>query len=113
MAEAPSIDRIRGWLTESLFGAWLENPVGLWPLVRIPQELADDLGSKVTVAKLSSQTAEKKIRQHPALSILDYGHAQEEVTTASEIIRCGATKLIFGTVPQEAHAHIRVVQATG
>ncbi|WP_233487543.1 phage minor head protein [Thalassovita gelatinovora] len=112
LPERPSIDLIQSWLTESLFGAWLDNPVGLWPLARIPQSLADEMGTKVTIAKLSPQTAAKQLRQHPELSILDYGHAQEVVSDATEIIRDGANNLIFVKVPPDANGHVLVVKAT-
>lgn len=112
LPEQISIDLIQSWLTENLFGAWMDNPVGNWPLARLPAELAAQIGSKTSVAHMSAQTAAKQLREHPELSIFDYAHAQQIIDQASEVIRDGEKNLIFVKEPKDANGHVMVVKAT-
>jgi len=112
LPEQPSIDLIQSWLTESLFGAWLQNPAGLWPLARLPEDLANRIGSKTRIANMSAHTAAKQLREHPELSIFDYAHAQQVVDQATEVIRDGDKNLIFVKEPEDANGHVLVVKAT-
>lgn len=79
----PSIDLIQGWLQHSVFEDWLRDPVGAWPLVRLPDEDAAVLGSKRKVADLSAATALKQVREHPDLAPADYALAQQVIDTAA------------------------------
>ncbi|WP_323780128.1 phage minor head protein [Thalassovita sp.] len=112
LPEQLSIDLIQSWLTENLFGAWLDKPSGQWPLARLSEELASEIGAKTQIASLSAQTAKKQLREHPELSVFDYAHAQQVVAQATEIIRDGEKNLIFVKEPPDASGHVLVVKAT-
>lgn len=108
----PSIDLIQSWLTENLFGAWLENPTGHWPMARLSDTIAERLGSSQRVAWMSAETARKQLRRHPELSIFDYAEAQSVVSQATRVIRDSPSSLVFVLEPQGANGHMLVVKAT-
>jgi hypothetical protein len=108
----PSQDLIRSWLTETLFGKWLEAPDGDWPLVRLSEAMADRIGASSRVAFLSAQTARKQLAHHPELTIFDYGEAQRVVSEATEVLSAREKELVFVFSPPDAGGHILVVKAT-
>ncbi|MGC9368701.1 MAG: phage minor head protein [Paracoccaceae bacterium] len=107
----PSIDLIQSWLTENLFGAWFQNPTGLWPLARLRDEHAEALGAKTAIAKMSPQTAAKQLEEHPELTIFDYAEAQRVVSQATHVIEDDGS-LVFWFEPAGANGHVLVVKAT-
>ena len=61
------------------FRAWLERPVGNFPLAVIPVQDAAAIGSTARVAKISPETLAKQQRHHPELTAADYALVQEAV----------------------------------
>ncbi|WP_306043655.1 phage minor head protein [Mameliella sp. MMSF_3455] len=112
LPEQPSVDLIQSWLTENLFGNWLADPKGLWPMLRLSDEQAERIGASTRVAMMSERTAEKQLREHPELTIFDYGQAQRVVQEATEVLHDGDKNLIFVLAPQGMSGHVLVVKAT-
>ena len=75
----PAIAVIQDWLGTEAFAAWLDNPQGNWPLVRLPDEDAGRIGAQTTVADLSPETAAKQKREHPELTPEEYRLAQRVI----------------------------------
>lgn len=95
LPRAPSIALIQDWLRWDGFARWLEAPQGSWPLVRLPEAMAADLGARGPVAHIPAGVAAKQISKHPELSIREYLAAQDVVDGATEIIRSGDRALVF------------------
>ena len=112
LPERPSISLIQSWLTESLFGAWMKNPVGLWPLARIPQARAEQIKSKVAVAKLSPETLTKQVAEHGELSVAEYARVQRVVQEATEVLQHGQQHLVFIQEDPANRGFVLVVKAT-
>lgn len=109
LPERPAIDLIQSWLTEALFGAWMKNPVGLWPLARIPQKDAEKLGSQKLTAHISPRTMKKQDKEHPELLLMDYLRIQPTVSEATEILFDGHGSVIYVLEDQEFGGHVLVV----
>jgi len=52
--------------------AWLENPEGKFPVMRLTDDAAQAIGAKDPVAVLSPENAKKNFRAHPELKAADY-----------------------------------------
>ncbi|MBI4804454.1 MAG: minor capsid protein [Desulfovibrio sp.] len=80
-AAPPEIARqaVRDMTHGPLLPAWLEKPVGNFPLVVVPEEDAALIGAKCQVGRLSQQTMGKQAKSHPELGPADYRLAQEAV----------------------------------
>ncbi len=111
LPERPAMDLIQSWLTENLFGRWLASPDVPWPMARLPQARAEELGSKSTVAMMSPETAAKQLRQHPELTIFDYSEAQRVVSEATEVIFDGLNTSVFVFAPDGIGGHVLVIKA--
>lgn len=111
LPERPAIDLIQSWLQSSVFERWYENPIGWFPLLRIPEARAEQIGAKVTVAKLSEETFAKQLRRHPELTITEYRGAQGVVDYHTEVIQDGALNLIF-VREDKAGGYTLVLKAT-
>lgn len=101
---------IQSWLTGGGFMAWLQQPVGSWPLVRLRRNDAAAIGSRRRVAELSPETAAKQLRKHPELTAADYALAQQTVDEATHRIKDGPRSLIF--IREAEDGHVIVVKAT-
>ena len=77
----PSVDLIQDWVRSQIFSRWLANPVGDFPLVRIPAEEAAALNAKGTVGWLSPDTVLKQGKA--PLAAADYALAQEVIDKAT------------------------------
>ena len=75
----PSIDLIRDWIRSDGFEAWWKNPLGDFPLARLPDADAIAIGSAERVAWLSPTTLAKQRSRHPELAPAEYAMAQEAV----------------------------------
>jgi len=96
------------------FKQWLAKPQGSWPLVRISDADAKMIGSKVTVAQLSADTAIKQVRVHPELTAKEYAQAQFVADHATMTIQDSATSLVYVLEQGSAAAggYVLVVKAT-
>ncbi len=110
LPEQPSIDLIRSWLSAELFGAWLANPVGAWPLLRISQDQAARIGSTKMVANMTGDVARQQLRRHPELDALDYLRAQDVVSNADRVI-AQRRALIFVWQPPGDRDHVWLMRA--
>lgn len=108
----PSVDLIQSWLRSEIFGAWLENPIGTFPMVRLSEPDAARIGAARTVADISADTAAKQLREHPELTIFDYAEAQRAVSEATLVVADGPRSLVYVFDPKEANGHVLVVKAT-
>ncbi|PWE29973.1 virion morphogenesis protein [Maritimibacter sp. 55A14] len=95
LPERPSIDLIQSWLALPAFAEWLAAPNGAWPLVRLSATDAKRIGAKRRVADLSADTAVKQRREHPEITAVDYARAQDTISQADQVIRDGATALVY------------------
>ncbi|KAF0235337.1 MAG: phage head morphoproteinis [Desulfovibrionaceae bacterium] len=68
-----------------VLSAWLERPVGNFPLVVVPEADAKRIGAKCQVGRLSQQTAGKQAAKHPELGPDDYRAAQDAVDHGERI----------------------------
>lgn len=109
----PSIDLIRQWLVSGPFEAWLREPVGAWPLVRLHSDDAAALGAKTTVADLSAETALKQRRDHPALTPADYAMAQRTVSEATYRVRPTPRSMIFAHDTGDGHVAVVTIMRSG
>ena len=105
-----SIDLIQSWLNSNAFTRWQANPTDHWPLARIPRAHAERIGSKEVVAKLSSKTMAKQIRNHGELTSADYLAAQRTISGASQVVQDSAQSLIY--LLDDPAGHLIVVKAT-
>ncbi len=96
------------------FKQWLAKPQGSWPLVRISDADAKAIGSKVTVAQLSADTAIKQVRVHPELTAEEYAQAQFVADHATTTIQDSANSLVYVLEQGNADAggYVLVVKAT-
>jgi len=110
-AAPPEIARqaVRDMTHGPVLPAWLEKPVGSFPLVVVPGEDAALIGAKSQVGRLSQQTAGKQAKNHPELGPADYRLAQEAVDQG-ERIQEGSNKLHY--VLDQPGGMLVVVKAT-
>jgi SPP1 gp7 family putative phage head morphogenesis protein len=96
------------------FKRWLANPQGSWPLVRISDADAKAIGSKLTVAQLSADTAIKQVRVHPELTADEYSQAQFVADHATTTVQDSATSLVYVLEQgsSDAGGYVLVVKAT-
>ncbi len=95
LPERPSIDLIQSWLKSEAFAEWYANPVGNWPLVRIPALDAKLIGATRLTADLSPETVNKQLRKHLELSTREYALAQGVIDNPSIVAREGEHNLIY------------------
>ncbi|MBM2294698.1 virion morphogenesis protein [Sulfitobacter pseudonitzschiae] len=108
----PSIDLIQEWLKSTGFAEWMKNPIGNWPLARIPDSAAEAIGAQTRVAHLSPQTRTKQLRDHPELSPAEYALAQTTIDGATHRIQDGPRNLIFVRDAKDARGYVLVIKAT-
>jgi hypothetical protein len=111
LPERPSIDLIQNWLRLDAFADWMRHPQGTWPLARIPQQHADELGAKVKVAMLSAETAAKQEREHPELKGIDYLMAQRTIDAATRRIQDTPLSMIY-VLEEKTVGYVLVVKVT-
>lgn len=112
LPDRPAIDLIQNWLTDRIFGEWLRNPSGSFPLVRLAEATAARIGARKTVADMSAETALKQLRRHPELTVFDYAEVQRVVSHATRVIQDGPSSLVFLLEPTDANGHLLVVKAS-
>lgn len=82
LPDRTAADLLRALVGHRVFEDWYENPHGTWPLVKIPDTEAEEIGARGAIAVLSASTAAKQKRQHPELIPQDYRSAQSAVDGA-------------------------------
>lgn len=70
------------------------------------------IGASTRVVMMSERAAAKQLREHPDLTIFDYGQAQRVVTEATEVVQDGPNTLLYVFAPEGFGRHILVVKAT-
>ncbi len=108
----PSVATIQDWVRSSLFARWFAEPAGAFPLARISDAHAARIGAEVRIAEISAETARKQKREHPELSVLEYGTAQRVIDGATEIIQDGPTSMVFILAEPGDSGRVLVVKAT-
>jgi len=109
LPDQPSVDLIQDWLREG-FEAWLKDPRGNWPMVRLSAEDAASLGAQRRVADMSEETARKQLREHPELTPAEYAMAQLAVDEATHRVRDTPRSMVF--IRDADDGHLVVVKAT-
>jgi hypothetical protein len=105
----------RDWLNGRSFAKWIEKPFGTWPVARIPDEAAQQIGSTVKVASLSAETMVKQKAHHPELNWTDYRLTQEIIDRPDHVIQDGERSLVYVALrPDDDHSggHVFVIKAT-
>ena len=95
LPQALSIALINSGIQSKAFEKWFGNPVGHWPVARVQSEVADAVGSRMTVAKLSAETLAKQKREHPELTLADYTLLQMVVDTATHRVKDGERSIVL------------------
>lgn len=112
LPEKPSIDLIQDWVRSETFGRWMEKPQGSFPLVRIADAQADQIGAQTRIGQISAETMAKQLREHPELTAFDYAEAQRVVSDATRRIQDGDNSMIYVLEPENASGFVLVVKAT-
>lgn len=112
LPEKPSVGLIQDWLRSDAFADWFAAPSGTFPLARISDTHAAQIGAEVRVAHMSAETAAKQLREHPELLTREYVQAQNVVDRATTVVRDGAQSLVFIHEPPDANGLVLVVRAT-
>ena len=104
----------QGLITEQAFAKWLKNPQGEIPLLVLPVEDAEKIGSSLRTAILSSQTAEKQLREHPDLTAAEYLSVQTIVDYATSKVQDSPRSMIYirELLDEASGGHVLVVKAT-
>ena len=91
-----------------VFAAWYKQPAGLFPVGRLGQAHADELGATTRAVNLSAETAQKQRRNHPDISPADYRHVQETIDRGTAI-KDGTKAMIFVL---EDGGYVTVIKST-
>lgn len=91
------------------FAAWMQAPVGSWPIAVMPAAHVAQLGAQSDVVRLSADTMEKQLRSHADLAAADYARVQDVLETG-EVIYESAREVVF--LVDEPGGFVAVVKAT-
>lgn len=69
VAETALRDIASSWRVKRILS---QEAPGTAPIAILPQDIADRLGAKTTIIRVSASTAEKQADKHPELSVIDY-----------------------------------------
>ncbi|MES2435067.1 MAG: phage minor head protein [Pseudomonadota bacterium] len=112
-------DLMKSWAESESFAAWLADPKGAWPLVKISADDALAIGAKARVASLTSASVEKQRGRHGELKAEEYLAAQRVVDQATVRLtdtdpKTGTTSRIFilELPTEDAGGYVLVVKAT-
>lgn len=112
LPQQPSIDLIQSWIRSETFARWVDAPIEPFPVARIQQSDADRLGARTKIVSLSAETMQKQTREHPELSVTEYGSIQAVIENAGEIIQDRPGSLVYIWAPPDGGGHLLVVKAT-
>lgn len=103
-----------GLFTERTMQEWLDKPTGFVPLVSIPAKDMEKIGSKISIALLSEDTAVKQLSEHPELTAAEYLQAQTVIDNATYTVQDSPTSLVYirEIASGDAAGHVLVVKAT-
>lgn len=90
---------------------WLKDPVGSWPLVRLPDADAKLIGAKNVVGSLSEETAKKQVARHPEMTAAEYAQAQSVVDSSTAKVQEGPRSMLYIRAESDG-GHVLVVKAT-
>lgn len=112
-----AIDVLRSWIESPMFARWMTSPSGDWPVLRLPDEIAERLGSKVRIARMSPQTAAKQRDRHPELTAADYAAAQATADDPDEVLfetnsETGTRSVVLISAPDARTGQTVVVKST-
>lgn len=110
LPHALSVALINAGVQSKAFEAWFGNPVGNWPVARVQNEVAEAVGSNMTVAKLSAETLAKQKREHPELTLADYMLLQMVVDNATHRVKDGDRSVVL--VLDDPAGFLLVLKAT-
>lgn len=110
LPRALSVALINAGVQSKAFEAWFGNPVGNWPVARVQNEVAEAVGSNMTVAKLSAETLAKQKREHPELTLADYMLLQMVVDNATHRVKDGDRSVVL--VLDDPAGFLLVLKAT-
>lgn len=105
MARASIADLVGG----QAFAEWYRKPAGSFPLAYLAQGLAERLGAKTQLVALSEDTLAKQLREHPEITLDEYGVVQAAIDQGEQILDARDGSLIF--ILEEA-GYVTVIKAT-
>jgi hypothetical protein len=106
---------IQDTLATVAFAQWLQKPDSNdWPLAVIPEQDAQSLGSKITIATLSHETYTKQLRVHAELTAAEYRQAQNVIDNPTNKVKDGDYSYIYYKVIEDAKSggYVLVVKTT-
>jgi hypothetical protein len=106
---------IQDTLATVAFAQWLQKPDSNdWPLAVIPEQDAQELGSKITIATLSHETYTKQLRGHAELTATEYRQAQSVIDNPTNKVKDGDYSYIYYKVIDDAKTggYVLVVKTT-
>ncbi len=108
-----SLALVREWITSEAFRRWLDDPRGSWPVARLPDAEAEDIGATVRIVELPAETARKQREVHPELEPLEYLDIQRVIEARTIRIVEGRNIVYVLVEPTpERGGHVLVVKAT-
>lgn len=90
------------------FGKWYEKPSGNWPVGRLQEGQAAEIGAKTRTVMLSEETAGKQKLSHPELYADEYRFVQGAIDRGEQI-KDGERNLVF---IHEEDGYVCVVKST-
>ncbi|WP_137971876.1 phage minor head protein [Pseudomonas sp. F(2018)] len=110
-AAPPPIVRssIADLVTGPAFSEWYRKPAGAFPLAYVGKELAERMGAKTQLVAFSEETLAKQLREHPEITLGEYGVVQTAVDQGEQILDARDGSVIFIL---EEEGYVTVVKAT-
>jgi len=100
---------VRELVRSPVFGEWMRNPRGDFPLAVVQDADAARIGAQAHVVRFSRETWQKQNREHPEIMPEEYTAVQEAVERGSAI-QDGDKSLIY--LLEDATGYVAVVKAT-
>ncbi|MFT7722257.1 MAG: phage minor head protein [Roseateles sp.] len=112
LAAPLAVAAIRDLTSSPTFSAWLQQPVGNFPVARLTDEVSMAMGASAHVVHLSAQTAKKQFDHHPEIDAADYARVQHIIDSAQTRLPDGPHSTVFVWEAKEPGGWVVVVKAT-
>ncbi|WP_051182944.1 phage minor head protein [Desulfocurvibacter africanus] len=106
---ADAASSVRDLVRSPVFGEWMRNPRGEFPLAVVSDADAARIQAQAHVVRFSRESWEKQNREHPEIMPEEYAAVQEAVERGSAI-QDGGKSLVY--LLEDAAGYVAVVKAT-
>ncbi|EGJ49040.1 phage minor head protein [Desulfocurvibacter africanus] len=107
--KADAAGSVRELVRSPVFGEWMRNPRGEFPLAVIQDADASRIGASAHVVRFSRDSWEKQNREHPELEPQEYAAVQDAVEQG-RAVKDGERSLVY--LLEDATGYVAVVKAT-